>query len=244
MQILGASEQPRSALHDGIKGMMLPRQNRKWVLRAAGAALGVLIMTSYADGIAKAEDDNLPDAKLFRSILHSLGLRRGDDGIDYRERSPLVIPPSRDLPQPATTTLEKNPAWPHDPDVKRRKEAKKEKDERYTGDSAVASRLGPLRPDQMRPGGAGGNTVLTTPDNRYKDENAVLRPSELGYKGGLLGAIFDSNKEDYATFTGEAPRTSLIEPPVGYRTPSPTQPYGVGKEKAAPAPTDRLIPVR
>ena len=36
-------------------------------------------------------------------------------------------------------------------------------------------------------------------------------------------------------FAGEPPRTSLIEPPVGYRTPSSSQPYGViGEEKYTP----------
>jgi hypothetical protein len=48
--------------------------------------------------------------------------------------------------------------------------------------------------------------------------------------GGLIGS-----KEEYTNFTGEPPRTSLTEPPVGYRTPSPAQPYGVGKQRGAPA---------
>jgi len=38
-------------------------------------------------------------------------------------------------------------------------------------------------------------------------------------------------KEEYIPFTGEPARTSLTEPPRGYRTPSPTQPYGVGRDK-------------
>jgi hypothetical protein len=39
------------------------------------------------------------------------------------------------------------------------------------------------------------------------------------------------NKEEYAVFTGERTRTTLTDPPAGYLTPSPDQPYGVGKEK-------------
>ncbi len=38
--------------------------------------------------------------------------------------------------------------------------------------------------------------------------------------------------EQAAKFTGEPPRASLTDPPAGYQTPSPDQPYGVGKEKA------------
>ena len=72
-----------------------------------------------------------------------------------------------------------------------------------------------------------------------------MKPSELGYKGGLFSGIFGGPKEEYKTFTGEQPRASLIEPPTGYRTPSPYQPYGVGKEKwTPPASTDRHEPVR
>ena len=40
-------------------------------------------------------------------------------GIDYRERSPLVIPPTRDLPPPqAAGTASSNPAWPREADRK------------------------------------------------------------------------------------------------------------------------------
>ena len=59
-----------------------------------------------------------------------------------------------------------------------------------------------------------------------------MKPSALGYTGGLFSNMFKSgNEEDYGTFTGEAPRTSLVQPPAGYQTPSPAQPYGVSKGK-------------
>ena len=42
--------------------------------------------------------------------------------------------------------------------------------------------------------------------------------------------MFGGGKDkDVGSFTGEPPRTALTEPPPGYRTPSPEQPYGVGK---------------
>jgi len=43
------------------------------------------------------------------------------------------------------------------------------------------------------------------------------------------------NKEEYATFTGEPARENLTDPPTGYRTPSPDQPYGIGPEKKTDA---------
>jgi hypothetical protein len=38
-------------------------------------------------------------------------------------------------------------------------------------------------------------------------------------------------KEEYGTFTGEPPRASLTDPPPGYQTPSPDQPYGIGPDR-------------
>ena len=59
----------------------------------------------------------------------------------------------------------------------------------------------------------------------------------LAYKGNLFGTMFGSKKEETAKFTGEPPRASLTDPPPGYQTPSPDQPYGVGKATAS-KPTD------
>jgi hypothetical protein len=38
------------------------------------------------------------------------------------------------------------------------------------------------------------------------------------------------NQKERATFTREPARGSLTEPPPGYRTPSPAQPYGLGQQ--------------
>jgi hypothetical protein len=54
-----------------------------------------------------------------------------------------------------------------------------------------------------------------------------MSPSELGSKG--LFTKWWSPNEEYSTFTSEPTRGSLIDPPAGYRTPSPSQPYGVGQ---------------
>jgi hypothetical protein len=61
------------------------------------------------------------DTKLMRQFLKDLGLRRDGEGIDYRERAPLVVPPSRNLPPPQSeASVTANPAWPKDPDVQQR----------------------------------------------------------------------------------------------------------------------------
>ena len=38
-------------------------------------------------------------------------------------------------------------------------------------------------------------------------------------------------REEYATFAGEPSREDLTDPPPGYLTPSPDQPYGIGPEQ-------------
>ncbi|MFL5065071.1 MAG: hypothetical protein ACJ8ED_10520, partial [Xanthobacteraceae bacterium] len=49
----------------------------------------------------------------------------------------------------------------------------------------------------------------------------------------ILGSVF-GNKDERVQFTEEPPRTSLIEPPAGYQTPSPNQPYTAKPEKWVP----------
>src|SRR5581483_4136337 len=72
-------------------------------------SLALVLLVGSMDQRARAADDDDDaafDTKIMRNILRSLGLRRSDDtGIEYRERSPLVIPPSRNLPPPETATL-------------------------------------------------------------------------------------------------------------------------------------------
>ena len=57
-----------------------------------------------------------------------------------------------------------------------------------------------------------------------------MSPSQLGYSGGLLG-IFKSNSNEAKEFKSEPPRSSLVEPPPGYQTPSPNFAYGTGTDK-------------
>ena len=214
-----------------------------------GATLGIAILVGSAGIGARAddEDDDVPlDAKIFQNILQAIGLRRGDGAnIEYRERSPLVVPPNRSLPSPDTNSAAaKNPTWPTDPEVNKRKEAKvKRRTAPGSADQAMEdARV--LRPDEL--GGGGPPTRSPTmADNKKLDPSLPMSPSELGYKGGLFSSLFNPAKdEEYTTFTGETPRTSLIEPPSGYRTPSPSQPYGIGKQKWTAPKVDRMEPAR
>lgn len=191
---------------------------------------------------AHAEEEESIDTKLFGGILKGLGLRDSSPDIQYRERSPLVIPPGRNLPAPEATSAKQNPNWPVDPEIKRAK-AEKDANKNRSGFATdqILDQQRVLRPDELKRGTRTG-PGLESADRSGRDPGRPLSPSEMGAKPGFFGSIFGS-KEEAAPFTGEPPRTSLIEPPAGYQTPSPSQPYGVGKEKDVvriPTLTDRM----
>src|SRR5205085_2736597 len=113
--------------------------------------------------------------------------------IEYRERSPLVIPPSRDLPPPEATGSINNPAWPKDPQSQSKKRAKsKGLDTIGEYDMQKAT----LSPDQLRRGQgvAPGTGPVTEPnhdpsDNTSEYGSRPLSPSALGVPSifGLFG---------------------------------------------------------
>src|SRR5216684_2647174 len=94
---------------------------------AAAAAFAMAMALGAGNALAAdGDEEDVPlDTKILRQFLKDLGLRNGSgEDIDYRERAPLVVPPSRNLPPPQAegTATARSPAWPNDPDVKRRKQ--------------------------------------------------------------------------------------------------------------------------
>jgi hypothetical protein len=176
-------------------------------------------------------------------VLKGLGWKREERGIEYRERSPLVLPQGKDLPSPEKSqpASSKVAGWPDDPDVKRAKKKKDEERKRKPYTEGVDDR--PLLPSQYSKTSSGRGDNPTILDSKNEEESA--RPStlkELGSKG-IFSKVWGNN-DQYATFTGEPPRSNLIEPPAGYRTPSPSQPFGVGKDVWTAPKIDRQEPVR
>jgi len=211
---------------------------------ALGCALAAALLATAAPAPARAGDDdqNVPvDTKILRGIMESLGLRRDGEAIDYQERAPLVIPPNHDLPPPerSDVAISRNPGWPVDPDVKRRKEEAAQERNQLNADQQLAHDQSVLRPDQLTPGPKPRTTRRSDDNSRPAADGSSgnpLTPSQLGSKGSFFGKLFGKDDPESGRFTGEPPRAALTEPPTGYQTPSPDQPYGVGKA-AAPAPT-------
>ena len=188
----------------------------------------------------RAEEDVPLDTRVIRGILEGIGLRKdGDQIISYPERAPLVIPSGKVLPPPekSDAVIAKNPAWPKDPDISRRKtEAERDRNRNISEEREREQNV--LSPDQLTPGASSSRAARRVDPDAYKGETNgggnTMSPSELGSKGGIFGSLFkNDDSSETAKFTGEPPRASLTSPPRGYQTPSPDQPYGVGKPTAS-----------
>jgi hypothetical protein len=193
-----------------------------------GAALSLAVLTLVA--VPKARAD---------SIFKMMGINIGiENQIDYHERPPLVVPPNNQLPPPQPPGSAQTQNWPADLDAARKKDLEKRKKLDQTFDYDQFTR--PLPPSQVGP--AGGVAPSPPPSTTASvsgtsgsggDMTATAKPSELGSPGGFFsffkGGGSSSSEQKQPAFTGEKPRQSLLDPPVGYRTPSASQPYGEPK---------------
>ena len=215
----------------GTSGWM--ERNLTHALRLAAVVLGVgLVMAAGPVRAGDDDDDKTFEEKIIEGIMAGVGGTNMENrGIDYRERSPLVVPPRLDLPPPEVAKGEVKAAnWPKDPDEAKRKAAIAER-KKSKPDSVQAARL--LTQDELNvgrtaaPGRTGKDPIQ--PGNSYT--NPILSPSQLGYQGGFSG-LFGGNKAETAPFKGEPTRESLTQPPSGYQTPSPNFAYGTGPKES------------
>ncbi len=199
-------------------------------LSAVVLGIGLLLSTSYARA-ADDDDDETFEEKIIRNVMTGLGgTNMENTGIEYRERSPLVVPPKIELRAPDDGASANIANWPKDPDVQRRKAAKAASKERKQTPEE-ARRI--LSPSELAVGRTG-------PEKRSAETNmpgdpgasAILSPSQLGFTGGLPKIFGGGNKTETAPFTGEPTRDSLTMPPSGYQTPSPAFAYGTGPKES------------
>ena len=209
---------------------------------AVAAAITLALALALGAGGARAEEDddeNVPlDTKLWRQFMKDIGLQRdGDRTIDYRERAPLVVPPSRNLPPPLSEDelTAKTPAWPKDPDVKRRKDQAAAEKARLKGTNSVEEQMRVLRPDELdKPGRAAKGSDAKGAGKTAEESSRPMMPSELGTNTkkifGSIISSFTPAQPEAEPFTGEPTRDSMTAPPAGYQTPSPNYPYGIGTQ--------------
>src|SRR5262245_13167216 len=183
---------------------------------ALGSVVAVLVTGAPASLHAQDDEENSIwniERRVWNGLMRGVGLRSPDDPvIEYRERSPLVVPPSRDLPPPQTNKAAKNPAWPVDPDAARARKRAEQKRKTPVDASRIVDNAGtPISPSELNAPGAvtGSTTRSNAPPPGTDPDGRPVAPSELGYFGGLFSFRafgFGANQTEIGTFTNEPAR--------------------------------------
>jgi hypothetical protein len=90
-------------------------------LRLVLAAAALALLVAVHSPARAADDDSEAQATTWTKFMQTLGLKKAPEvagteaGINYRERPPLVVPPSRDLPQPGADAASLPADWPKGP---------------------------------------------------------------------------------------------------------------------------------
>ncbi len=216
-------------------GLHLSSRLAARALRLAAIMVGVgLVLGAGPLHAQTVEEDEGDDGKTFEqrlmdNLMSGLGGRKIEDGsIDYRERSPLVVPSKIALPPPQTGKSKLAPNWPKDPDEAERQAARERAKQNAV--SPEESRRA-LLPSEMAPKKPRGKNTETATPGGSGVAPIMMLPSELGYTSGLFSNPFGT-KTETDKFTSEPERTELTQPPSGYQTPSSNFAYGMGQLKA------------
>ena len=167
------------------------------------------------------------DTKIFRGILNGIGLKNTvEPGINYHERSPLVVPPTRDLPAPQAASPPPDAAWPKDRDMTPRKVVSRKRSTKQ-GSDAESEDMRQLRPEELAGPKPPKRTADAGPQTDPDGRGQQLSPSQLGFQCFNLNPTkwFDRGP-DVVEFKEEPSRGTLTDPPTGLRTPSPKYTYG------------------
>lgn len=216
-------------------GLLLSSRRATRALRLAALVLGAGLMLSASPLHAQEEDEE--DGKTFEqrlmdNLMSGLGGKRIEDGsIDYRERSPLVVPSKIDLPPPQTGKAKLAPNWPKDPDLAERQAARELAKQKQKSPEEQRMPLMPSELAMKKPRGKGSSDTIT-PGGNNSNAPIMMLPSELGYSGGLFSNPFAGGKPEAEKFVTEPERSELTQPPSGYQTPSPNFAYGTGQIRA------------
>jgi hypothetical protein len=183
---------------------------------ALAGALGLLAAAGLSPNVARAQETS-GDGTLFGSMLKGLGIG-GENNIEYHERPPLVVPPTRELPPPQPAGTARNPNWPVDP---KSADAQPRKGSQVRDLDRLPVPQRPVAPSVA---------VTAAPGNG--PDGTPVAPSEPG----LFGKLFSSTDMPANAVIPVPTRKNLTQPPLDYESPSTAQPYG-GAAPAAPAKT-------
>ncbi len=193
------------------------------------AATGALFAGILAATPAQALDDDQNIFDTVKTLLGAgigFGLGREDEQprIDYRERAPLVLPPSTQLPPPAAPVAERNPAWPKDYDAERVRQARNAAPRALSSDGD--NNFGAMSARDIRTVGR----LQQNPPRDPKTENCnngdlgeLCNPTEFWRVMKTTSAAPDTTRDLVAG--QEPPRARLTDPPKGFRAARSNQKY-------------------
>lgn len=191
--------------------------------------LTIVLLGGVIAGVSVNSDEARAEDNMFGSILGAIGLTSDAPEIEYRERSPLVVPPKIKLPKPKDTASANSAAWPKDPDIERQKAAELE---------ANAPRVDPGKPltiQEIRAGrrpGAGIESDYNPVGNR---KDPKLTPQEMAE----INASLKKYNESTLQASASTERQWLTDPPNVYRKPATITPEIEAQAIAAGAKTDK-----
>lgn len=222
---------------------------RTFGLAVVSLSLG-LVMTANS-ALAQESNDGRTMSEKIKDGFYGMvrGTNMDNRGIDYRERSPLVVPPTLDLPPPASATGQGQVAnWPKDPDERQRRAviAAKKKDAPPPARVRVTNGADPqqaAQPINIAPPVEEAPIPGTTRPAYASDRNGTAltdpiydKPGDL-FTGGAAALtdwtgvnLFGSKKTMPVEPGTEPARTALTQPPAGYQTPAAGYDYGEEKK--------------
>ena len=166
-------------------------------------------------------------------IIDGIGFGKDKDPIEYRERPPLVVPPSYNLRPPEQKSPSARAAnWPNDPDLARRK-AKEADGRKPRASSSDYDRGGnKLSVEELRSGRvAGAGAPSSQFDPTKPDSRGWLNPDVVAAQGKAFIGM-----QEPALKPGEEPkRKFLTDPPKGIRAAAGNAPLVATKDKSGPA---------
>lgn len=194
---------------------------RRFVTKPLRSASMVLCAAAFiAAPVAGAQAQ---EGAFFKDILGSMGIIEKDrEPIVYRERPGIVVPPKLDLPAPLAEPVQRNAAWPTDPDVaaKARKAREAREPRRLPSDTNGVSQGARLSVDQLRAGFRPGRGVPVVAEGEDVTQSKTGRIDARTLRN--TGVKIES--ESVLAYGQEPPRQYLTDPPVGLRVPSRAAP--------------------
>ncbi len=168
------------------------------------------------------------EGMLFKNLIEGTGIFGSSKAdIEYKQRAPLVVPPSSALPKPQEAGATRSAAWPDDPDVARRRAERDSSNILYQNTESYRANTKPLlSQEELRRGRVTGRT--NGPEGIVEDHNTgnnQIAPIRIGRELAARQAQTDTSNLEYGN---EPARRYLHEPPTGYRRPAATAALGPG----------------